>query len=196
MVSYLSMPGLMSTYHRVDQIGCGRLGSVYRAQYTTTSNSAPQHVVVKVFDNCRLDDSMKTDRSHCDLVVEHLRHRDLAAFMHPNIVRVIGYFYTEATFSGMHLNIVSEFVPDNLGDCFRSNNAATSSPCEGGCMGFSRFFSVFVGVAEGLSFLHNRGVWHGNLKPSNILISESHGVPSAMICDLSFAPGKASAMSQ
>ena len=61
-------------------------------------------------------------------------------------------------------------------------------------MGFAHCFSVFIGVASGLSFLHGSGVWHGNLKPNNILVSDSHGDFTAMICDLSFAPGAARAM--
>ena len=53
----------------------------------------------------------------------------------------------------------------------------------GGALKLSEIVQVVQQVAEGLAVLHRRGLVHGNLKPSNILVSRDEAHLEAVSCD-------------
>ncbi|MGK3753504.1 MAG: serine/threonine protein kinase [Bacillariaceae sp.] len=48
---------------------------------------------------------------------------------------------------------------------------------------FSDRLDMFLGAADGLLHLHKNGMIHCDMKPANVLVDASSGVPIAKICD-------------
>ena len=73
----------------------------------------------------------------------------------------------------MQVCVTSFLEGDNLVDYSRNNAASLKK--------------ILPAILNGLSYLHKKGIIHGYLKPSNILVAEQHAGAVAMITD--FAMG-------
>jgi Nif-specific regulatory protein len=106
--------------------------------------------------------------------IEHIKaeFRILSQLDHPNLLKVYdfgvdnksGPFFTMEYASGGELNLDTKLSPDN-------------------------FFKVAISICKALNYIHNRQIIHGDLKPSNILIS-SDGTCKLSDFGFSSIPGK------
>ena len=146
---------------RGDIIGTGNFSMVYLIQ---KENNKVKHAA-KVANLKQLTNSRK-------LFEEIEMHKHLK---HPNIVKYITNFKT-----GFHIVSILEY-------------------CEGGSL-FNRIKDrgrhseseikiIFPQVLEGLSYLHNRGILHRDVKPANILLSSLNLKESTIVklCDFGFS---------
>ncbi|KAL5526173.1 hypothetical protein ACEPAG_7511 [Sanghuangporus baumii] len=87
-----------------------------------------------------------------------------AALDHPNILPFIGY-----VLEGVYPSLVSEWmVLGSLRDLLKRDRS--------GC----NIVHLALGIAEGLKYLHDKDIVHSDIKPDNVLISESR---QPLICD-------------
>ncbi|MCZ6602557.1 MAG: protein kinase, partial [Planctomycetota bacterium] len=124
----------------------GDNGTVYLARDTKGKSS--KRLAVKVFES----PANETGNSHR---FEN-RFRTLLNLRHPNLVRVDGVGW-----DGPSPFVVYEYVQGkDLVEGLRFGGAR-------------RFWQATVEILRALSFLHSRDLLHGDLKPSNILVSRS-----------------------
>ncbi|CAM8975266.1 unnamed protein product [Rhodiola kirilowii] len=110
----------------------------------------------------------------------------LGRLKHPNLVQIISFYYSKD-----EKLVVSEFVPHgNLFDLLHESEGAQS-----GTLDWKSRLDIIKDVAKGLHFLHQnspaqpyRGVPHGNLKSSNVLIHYSKGTYIAKLADFGYLP--------
>ncbi|KAL3630135.1 hypothetical protein CASFOL_023119 [Castilleja foliolosa] len=85
---------------------------------------------------------------------------------HPNIVHLLAYYWGPREQERL---ILSDYV---LGDSL-ALHLYESTPRRYSPLSFNQRLSVAIDVARCLLFLHDRGLPHGNLKPTNIILSGS-----------------------
>jgi serine/threonine-protein kinase len=143
--SGLAPPGLAETYDILEKIGQGGMGSVYRARHRRLDRLAALKFI---------DEPLAAQGDfHERLVTEG---RAMARLQHPHIVAV----HDVGRDSG-HSYIAMEYV----------EGAPLSARIP---MSLSRALEVADQVAEALSYAHEHGVVHCDVKPENILI-DGHG---------------------
>ncbi|KAL8151894.1 hypothetical protein V2J09_021702 [Rumex salicifolius] len=89
--------------------------------------------------------------------------KKLGSLRHPNMVPVRAYFWGPRE---ERLVLADYIHGDNL-----ALHLHDSSPRKYSLLTFNQRLTVGVDVARCLQFLHNHGIPHGNLKPTNILLS-------------------------
>lgn len=132
-------------YEIREEIGTGAIGTVYLARDSRSN----QTVAIKVLHE-DLEQAWFGRGSAWRLSV-FLRHR--------NIIRVLrqGIVETRA------FNVM-EYVPDSLSDVLRARSA----------FGWQDALQIGINVAQGLQHAHTMGFVHGDLKPSNILVTDEN----------------------
>lgn len=150
---------------------CGEMKEV-QYKYVEMIGKGSFGVVVKIMDDrCNF---FALKRVYQD---RRYHNRELGILMeidHPNIVRLMSYFHTDKTPSGMYLNIITDFVGINLEEYIKSNRSVEAGTIR----------SIYKQILEGLKYLHEKSICHRDIKPSNILIGPSGLVK---ICDLGSA---------
>lgn len=146
-----SRPEFASKYSIESLLGQGGFGAVYKA----TQLSTGQDVAIKVMK--------PTGESEHQGLIERFRRemRLCAKFSHPNIVRLIdsGHEFEEGLFT------VFEFVPGYTLHKLPANRERLT-PTEAR--------DIMLQVLDALACAHDHGVLHRDLKPDNIMISETH----------------------
>jgi serine/threonine protein kinase len=171
-------PGEVSTlfndrYEFLSLVGQGGFGQVYKARQLTTD----QEVAIKIL------------RPPSD-GTEHQLQKQLARFQremricsrlfHPNIVRPIDSGHKE---NGL-LFTVFEFVPgETLADVLAREGALDPRDA----------LRLMIQVLDALDCAHRRGVVHRDIKPQNIMITDTGARRNALVLDfgLSTLAGKA-----
>ncbi|AFN83372.1 Mrk1-like Ser/Thr protein kinase [Encephalitozoon romaleae SJ-2008] len=150
---------------------CGEMKEV-QYKYVEMIGKGSFGVVVKIMDDrCNF---FALKRVYQD---RRYHNRELGILMeidHPNIVKLISYFHTDKTPSGMYLNIITDFAGINLEEYIKSNRSVEVRTIR----------SIYKQILEGLRYLHEKGICHRDIKPSNILIGPNGLVK---ICDLGSA---------
>nr|AGE95831.1 mrk1-like ser/thr protein kinase [Encephalitozoon cuniculi] len=150
---------------------CGEVKEV-RYRYVEMIGRGSFGVVVKIMDDRHNFFALK--RVYQD---RRYHNRELGILMevdHPNIVRLVSYFHTDKTSSGVYLNIITDFVGMNLEEYIKANRGVETEEIR----------SVYRQILEGLRYLHEKNICHRDMKPSNILI-DTNGL--VKICDLGSA---------
>lgn len=93
----------------------------------------------------------------------------VAQLRHPNIIQVYDFNHEGSTYY-----IVFEFVPGESLQAWLKRRAASSQP-----IGFEEIIEIGVGVGEALSFAHEQGLIHRDVKPANVMINV-RGLPILM----------------
>jgi predicted Ser/Thr protein kinase len=152
---------------KVAYIAKGASGAVYKAKWQG------MFCAVKVFEY-----------NHSDPDVLEAFYQEvniLKNTLHENLVRFYGFGATPAPF------IVTEFLLGNLSDLLYGKR---SRPAGGGPMlemTDKRQVLISLGVANGLAFLHRKGICHRDLKSPNVLYNRDLYIK---LCDFAFSKFK------
>ncbi|KAK2947547.1 putative CBL-interacting protein kinase 23 [Blattamonas nauphoetae] len=138
---------LPAPYVIVRSIGGGSFGSVYEAENTESK----EHFAVKVLP-CISDDQLSKNESEISKLKKN---------QHKHVVRLIKVIPD----NGMRF-MVMELCEYSLFDKMKIARGTQTK------MDPVDVYDVMNGVLEGLSFLHNRNLAFGDMKPSNILIGK------------------------
>lgn len=150
----------LGRYHILEQIGQGGMATVYRALDTRLDRD----VAVKMIRKSAFSAEM------LERVLARFEReaKSLARMSHPNILKVHDY--------GEHDGspyLVLEYLP-----------GGTLKQRLGQPIGWAETLRLLLPVARGLAYAHGRGIIHRDVKPANILITES-GEP--MLTDFGIA---------
>ena len=145
-------------YQILKEIGSGGIGKVFKAIDLLTQNS----VAIKVLLS---QESEHVERFKKEFLL-------LRKLRHPNIVKVYDFGYSdtgEPYFTMEHIE--------------GEDWTKFLQPLD-----YSKFWSLLIQVCTTLDFLHSKRIIHGDLKPSNILITASlEGQLTAKFTDFGFA---------
>ncbi|GAA3748559.1 hypothetical protein GCM10022205_39460 [Spinactinospora alkalitolerans] len=161
-------PRTVGPYVVIGRIGSGRTGTVYAAVNPTVASDAV--LAVKTLHSSHLTDDWT--RAELERRLHALSAVDGRCYVPPVA------FDAYAT-------------PPWLAMPYTSGVPLAQYARKRGAMGAGRLIALAAGIAEGLQALHGSGLAHGDLKPSNILLSSSG--PRILDCAL---PGDATALRQ
>jgi serine/threonine protein kinase len=108
-------------------------------------------------------------REDPDFAVRFQREAQVAAALHhPNIVRYHDFFISQPPGTGnVAASIVMDYVDGGtLGDYIRNTSRQGKFPTA------SEIIHLFTSIGAALEYAHQRGVVHGQLKPTNILLDK------------------------
>lgn len=140
--------GTQALLNKDCELGRGGFGAVYR---TVLQNGQP--VAIKKLTVSSLVKSQEDFEREV---------KKLGKIRHPNLVALEGYYWT----SSLQL-LIYEFVSG--GSLYKHLHEGG----KGNFLSWNQRFNVILGMAKGLSHLHQLNVIHYNLKSSNILIDSS-----------------------
>ncbi|KOX12056.1 serine/threonine-protein kinase [Nocardiopsis sp. NRRL B-16309] len=156
---YPDDPARIGPYLVLGRLGQGATGTVYAAVDTSSTTSADRLVAVKTLRSPELESP-----DVYPALAERLRA--LSTVDSPRVVTPLA-FDSDA-------NPPWQAMPYLAGE--RLSHYVTKR----GGLGTGKLIALATGLAEGLAVLHARGVAHGSLRPSEVLL-ESHG-PHIMEC--------------
>jgi serine/threonine-protein kinase len=138
---------IVGSYHIFDEIGRGRLGTVYRAY----EPSMDRYVAIKV---------LAPELFEEPALVERVRHQaEVAAKLHhPNILGV----YCTGQENDLCYIVMEYRQDDTLGEVVERE----------GRLSLSQAMPIVEQLAAALDHAHQRGVIHGDVKPANIYVGE------------------------
>lgn len=150
-------PRIVGNYELIKCLGNGAFGYVYQAM----NGISPDPIAIKVIPKKNIKSVSDQQRLQ--------REIEATAFLHhPNIVKLHDFFSDNYNFyfvmdycSGGSLN---SYIKNPANSKLREDQAAT----------------IFAQIVSGISYCHDRGVGHRDLKPHNILITK---FPEIKICD-------------
>jgi serine/threonine-protein kinase len=138
----------IGNYHIIDTIGEGGMGIVYKAEDVTLERI----VAIKALRPALLSDA--------EIGARFIREaKILAKLSHSNIVTL----YTLVQDEG-RLYLAMEYVE---GETVKEIIAAS------GAMTFVRYLALFQQVLEGVGYAHSKGIIHRDIKPGNIMVTQS-----------------------
>jgi len=132
---------------RKEEIGRGPLGAVYRAEDSNDGRSVALRILPAAV--------LKGDGVQTGLVADL---KSAAQLSHPNVVKVLGFIDL-----GGERGVVTELVSGrNFAEALKAGHK----------MAFQQVHSLGRLLAQALSFIHGKGLVHGSLQPSNIMVSQ------------------------
>lgn len=158
-------------YELIDLIGAGGMGQVHRAHdRLTDAIVALKQVMIpneQLVTNSTPD---PTQQSHISLATEF---RMLATLRHPHIISVLDYGFDE--------NQRPYFTMELLEDAHPITDIATHLESQ-------EKINLILQMLQALAYLHRRGILHRDLKPDNVLVTQStDGQYQAKLLDFGLA---------
>jgi serine/threonine-protein kinase len=141
------------------RLGAGGMGEVYRAEDTQLKRT----VAIK-----RLAPQAQGDRANRNELLKEAQRA--SALNHPRIAGVYDVFA-----EGNELFLVMEYID---GVTLRERMESPISASE--------FCNIAIQCAEALGAAHEKGILHGDLKPTNIMLTRDKG--DVKVCDFGLAP--------
>ncbi len=138
-------------YKLQEQIGDGRMSSVYLATDRASDNS---EVAVKILNSRHADEIKQELFRRETIALKRLRHSNIVSLLDSNWSEADGAFY-----------LVLEYLPYSLDRYLKGESSSQ----------FSQFdpYRVMRELAEALAHAHSENVIHRDIKPSNILLDEN-----------------------
>lgn len=135
-------------YEVVEEIGRGGMGAVLRAR--RADGEFEKDVAIKLIRPGAYTEATK-DRFRLEM-------RTLATLEHPNIAHLLD--------GGISDDAIPYFIMELV------EGAPITEYCDAAAMGVSQRLKLFQQVCDGIAYAHSQLIVHGDLKPSNILVSE------------------------
>lgn len=148
-------PESIGPYRVLQSIGIGGFGSVFLAQ----RSEGAKPVAVKVLTN-QTGTGRMTLKREIDLLCE---------LDHPTIVNVHEFGETQ----DQHPYYSMDFIPGKVLDSFFYQDHFSAQ----------EFLAAILQVADGLSYVHRKGVVHRDIKPANVVVELKDNSPRAHIVD-------------
>ncbi len=143
-------------YEIRERIGTGAMARVYKAWDTKLERL----VAVKILHEHLADDSSFRTRFEREA-------KSVAAFDHPNIVHIFDYNVSERDGYPIYYMVMSYIPGATLRVLLEVNGAQNTRLPQ------STVISIAADIASALTYAHQRGIAHRDVKPGNILITES-----------------------
>ena len=143
-------PGAVPGYRLREKIGEGGLGEVFLAEQITP---VPREVALKRFKPGSGGQEWLRRFSHELEALALLEHRDVATVLDAGVSEDGRPYYTMELVDGLPLTLFCD-------------RARLSVPAR---------LRLVERVCAAVDYAHRRGVWHGDLKPSNILAAQTAG---------------------
>lgn len=159
---------LVGRKYRIEaEVGRGGMASVYRAE-RLVSFEKERHVAVKVPAPALMADPDTRRRFEQEIEVS----RQLNQGGHPNILRGFDFeIFDDPHTSQMQYGLVMEFIDGpNLANYLARRQLASDR------LGLDEIRHLIAGVCAALEFAHGRGIYHRDLKPHNVLLTNQFGV--------------------
>ncbi|WP_166789654.1 serine/threonine-protein kinase [Cryobacterium fucosi] len=137
-------------YHLLSAIGRGGLGTVYRAR----DESLGRDVAVKIFDANATDE--------VDVQVQENEVNLLAALSHHSLVTLFDAGVDRTDPGRPRIFFVMDLV----------EGSDLKARLEQGALSTRQIAQIGYDLAEGIEYLHHRGVVHRDIKPANILLAD------------------------
>jgi len=152
---YLSLSNNWYQYDVRDQLGSGAMGIVYKGVNCQTG----EEVAIKRIKDQYANNYEIRNRAHIEA--------DLM-FRHPNLVEMIGC--CEISPNKGPIFLISKLVKGENIDVFINKNVRSMPNAE------HRICELFFSVLDALSYIHQKGIIHMDIKPSNIMIEQGRNV--------------------
>jgi eukaryotic-like serine/threonine-protein kinase len=140
----------LGPYEIVAPVGAGGMGEVYRARDTRLDRTVAIKILPEYL-SCNVEAKQRFDREA----------RAISSLNHPNIC----HLYDIGSQDGTDYLVMEFLEGETLADRLRK-----------GAMPLNEIFRVGIAVAEALAVAHRQGLVHRDLKPGNIMLTESGGV--------------------
>ncbi|KAL7638964.1 UNVERIFIED_CONTAM: hypothetical protein RMT77_010498 [Armadillidium vulgare] len=147
----------MENYENLGAIGEGSFGRVFKARCRRSGETVALKCIPK---RNKVDRELKSLRRECEIQKE---------LFHPNIVRMIDAFETEA-----EVVAVSEYVPIQLYSLLEKH----------GTLPEERVRDIACNLISAIYYLHSLRILHRDIKPQNILLTLKG---EAKLCDFGFS---------
>ncbi|KAG8916434.1 hypothetical protein FRC01_003155 [Tulasnella sp. 417] len=167
-LSHLVVPPSQLAFENDAELGCGGYGEVYLAHLTKSSETPPEKVAVK---QLRIVHSKEVRRRIAIRLAREVKV--WAAAKHPNILELVGFYLSE---NYECAQLISAYIAHgNVKDYIKTCNP-----------GLEIRLNLVKGLTSGINYLHtcDPPICHGDLKPSNLLVSDSI---EAVLCDFGLA---------
>ena len=142
-----------SRYERLNELGAGAMGVVYRV-YDRLTGTGLALKQVKIADSLFDTDPNRATQEDPRLALAN-EFQTLASLRHPNIITVLDYGFDEDRQPFFTMDLLQE--PQTLLD------AAEDIP-------LTHQVKLLVQLLNALAYIHRRGIVHRDLKPNNILV--------------------------
>jgi serine/threonine protein kinase len=150
---------LDSRYTLIEQLGHGGMGTVYKARDRNRDDFQDRHpfIALKVLS----EEFKRHPDARMALQRETVRAQSLA---HPNIITVYDFDY-----DGPHAYMTMELLEGQTLDSVLASEGFAQTP-------FERRWQIVRSIGAGLSYAHEKGVVHSDLKPGNVFLSKNGAV--------------------
>nr|XP_006814289.1 PREDICTED: calcium-dependent protein kinase 2-like [Saccoglossus kowalevskii] len=152
-------PSLIGRYRKFRYIGSGNFGRVYLVRDELYGTMYAMKEIV-----CNNSTSVANVLTEL-LVLKRLRHNNLVEIVDLFSICMVVYVVTEFCFDGNLLNFLSSNRVQDTGSVT----------------------TIMRAIADGLSYIHDNGIVHYNLKPENILFTKKSSKSVAKIADYGLA---------
>lgn len=142
-------------YEEVSVIGSGAFGTVYKGKDLKNEG---YFVAIKQIRIESTEEGMPMSA-----IREIALLRQLEAYEHPNIVRLLDVRQTQSADGEIQLKLVFEFIEQDL--------ATYLEKCPSPGLGPDRIKDLMFQLLNGIDFLHSNRIVHRDLKPQNVLIT-------------------------
>ncbi|MBS4057880.1 MAG: protein kinase [Bacteroidales bacterium] len=143
----LARNALSEKYTLLSELGHGGMANVYKA----IQKNLDRIVAIKIIHSTLLTNSESVNLFHKEAKIA-------ASLKHPNIITI----YDEGEINGIQFIVMEYLDGMDLSKILRNE----------GVISENKFKSIFIPIAEALQYLHDKELIHGDIKSSNVFVTD------------------------